>query len=204
MFTVFGIALAVAVLGGIIFAALESARASKLKEFIAAVPGFRATHMHVGTDGRTGIAVDEQAELFCLASSTPSGLTYRLVPYASILATELSEDDAVISQVSRSSQVMGAAAGGLLFGGLGAAVGAMTGKRTERRKVRRVEVRLIVENISNPTHSVVFQNVEAARNGLVHKLASTQAREWQARAEVAIHQGKRAALIASVPAQSDM
>jgi uncharacterized protein YcfJ len=70
--------------------------------------------------------------------------------------------------------------GGLLLGGVGAVIGGLSGKKVGKGKVKRIELRLVVNNSSDPVHAICFLANETNRDGFVYKTASDQARQWAA------------------------
>ena len=112
----------------------------------------------------------------------------KIVSYRDIMSVELAEDGHTVTKTSRTSQAATALVGGLLFGGVGAAVGALTGSTRSKGKIKRVELRIVVNDSSDPVFVLCFQNVEAAAGGLVHRTATTNASEWVGRINVIIRQ----------------
>lgn len=187
------------ILGGVIGVALTiwqvstaNQRRSEISAAIGAVPEFSASFQHLGADGNNGIALDEPRAEVCLLTRVSGRLSYRVVGYRDILSAELFEDGQTITRTVRSSQVGGVLVGGLLLGGVGAIIGGLSGARTTAKgKVKRIDLRLVVNDASQPTHDVCFLFIETTRDGAIYKLAAEPARQWQARMDVLIKRADR-------------
>lgn len=163
-----------------------AAQVQNLESRLSRVPGFTASHLHVGVDGKSAVGIDDRKRIFCFITCDAGRTVHRLIPYDSIIAAEVYEDGSVVSSASRSSQILGAAAGGLAFGVVGALAGAVTGKRRETPTVSRIDLRVMVNDMATPTHSVSFLAIDVPRSGAVYSAASERARTWQARFETAL------------------
>lgn len=178
--------LVVTVLVGVYIWRSGTAQAQSIQSRLAKVPGFNASHQYVGVDGKSAVGIDDRKQVFCFITCDAGRTVHRLIPYASVISTEVHEDGSVVSSASRSSQILGAAAGGLAFGVVGAIAGAVTGKRTETPTVSRIDLRVMVNDMAKPTHSVNFLSFDVPRSGPIYSAASEQARTWQARFEAAL------------------
>lgn len=163
-----------------------SDQAESLQSRFSKVPGFTVSHTHVGVDGKTAVGVDEGRRLFCFLTCNAGRTVHRLVPYASIISVEIYEDGSVISSTSRTSQVLGAAVGGVVFGAVGAIAGAVTGKRRETATVSQIDLRVVVADMAAPIHDVSFLCGDVPRSGALYSAVSQHARTWQARFDVAL------------------
>ena len=148
-----------------------NSRRVSMSQALKALHSFTATQVFVGTNGNSGLAVDEVRSSLCLLTTgTPSSsrsesfaLTRedvktetRVIPFRDLLACEILEDGAAITKTSRGSQVVGAAVGGLLLGGMGALIGGLSGSTTTRQTVSSVLLRLTVNDTAQPIHEVYF------------------------------------------------
>jgi len=176
---------------GIVVAIATSIKRKEVGKSIDAIPGFTTSFRYLGDDGDNGIAIDEQHAKVCLIRRVNGKLIHRVLGYGDILSSELFEDGETITKTVRSSQVGGALVGGLLLGGVGAVIGGLSGKKVGKAKVKRIELRLVVNNSTNPTHAICFLANETKRDGFVYKTASDQARQWAARMDVLIKRAEQ-------------
>ena len=158
---------------------------------IANIPGFSPSFQHLGADGDNGIAIDERQSKVCLFKRGNGALSHRVIDYRDVLSSEIFEDGHTVVKTVRSSQVGGALVGGVLLGGVGAVIGGLSGKKVESGKVNRIDLRLVVNDSTHPTHEVCFLSVESKRDGFLYKTSSEQARQWQARLDVLIKRADR-------------
>lgn len=180
-----------------------------LKTTVRSVSDFTPDHEFVGVDGNSSIAVDSTRGRVCLvdqgsgaagslgasliALSGPghstAGMSHgktRVVTYRDLLAVEICEDGEAVTKTVRSSQIGGALVGGIALGGVGLLLGGLTGKRITKQNVKRIDLRLIVNDVSAPTHSVNFLNNETKQGSFLYKQAIEKARHWHALVEVLI------------------
>jgi len=165
----------------IFMALLRAADQRKLKrlETTLAAAGFAWTQRVVGTDGSTGIGVNDANNTICLASMGRDGDTAVAFPVKSVLAAEVFEDGESIIRSSRVSQAAGAAIGGLVFGGAGAVVGALSGSKTSSTHARQLDLRLLVDDVSNPNFDVRFLAFPMSKKRREYADASKSVRHWQ-------------------------
>lgn len=173
-----------------VYWAISSARRQEraMRTYIACTPDFTATHVYLGSDGASAIAIDLDRASFCLIRGQPGAYIRRVIPFSAVISSEVHEDGDVIVSTSRPSQLIGAAAGGLVFGGAGAIVGALTGKKKHQSQIQLIELRLIIEDMRAPTFSVPFLSAPTEKSSILYRSAREQARSWHARAEIAIRQ----------------
>lgn len=76
--------------------------------------------------------------------------------FAQLAAVEVVENGATVSTTNRGSQLAGAAIGGLALGGVGALIGGLSGSRTTRHKIASVVLKVTVDDLHHPVHSITF------------------------------------------------
>jgi hypothetical protein len=136
---------------------------------------FRPTHKFVGTNQRTGIAIDDQSKRVCLISEPYGQATLKVLPYKDMLESEVIENGVSVMKTSRGSQVGGVLLGGLVLGGVGAVIGGLSAKKTTTNKVTSVDLRVIINDTKEPVHMLRFPTRQ-------------QADHWQALISVIIRQ----------------
>lgn len=62
-----------------------------------------------------------------------------------------------------------AVAGGLLFGGVGAVVGGVTGKKHGKSTCSQLQIKITVNNVSEPTEYITFISSEIKKDGMIYK-----------------------------------
>lgn len=197
-----GITIVLGVLVGIFQVLTTGKKKKAIEELLASLDDFSATQHVIGENAGTGIALDEQRKRICLIDYGGSDISQRTVSYKDVLSCEIFEDGETVTKTSRSSQVGGALIGGLALGGVGAIIGGLSGKTKSQGKVKRVDLRLVVNDTSNPLHDVNFMDIEGKKDGLIYTQAIAQARHWHGLVSVLIKQADAEDLNSSNPQAS--
>jgi len=110
--------------------------------------------------------------------------------YQKLIRSEIIEDGSSITSTVRSSQILGAAVGGALFGGMGFVAGAVTGKTRTRNEISTVLLVVTVNDPQRPVYTVEFLNEQKAISKVSSKAkkAIQNARTAQALVAVLIKQ----------------
>lgn len=182
--------LGILVLVAIVFIILQAAKVLEqqkaMRDKVAGLSDFSATQFVAGIDGLTGLAVDEGRGLVCLIKKTADDFDLCVIEYGDVLSAEIYEDGQSVEKTSRLSQAGGMLVGGLLLGGVGAVVGGLSGRKVVSAKPRQVDLRVVVNRTTEPTHDVVFMNVEADSGGALHQAVMKNVRHWHGLLAVAI------------------
>lgn len=116
-----------------------------------------------------------------------NGELLRLIRYGDIIESEIIAGGATITKTSRTSQLAGAAVGGLLLGGIGAVIGGVSGTKVTSQDVKDVWLKLLINDTSNPVHLIDF--IEGAGvDRTVPKIALQEAQKWHDLVSVIIKQ----------------
>ena len=97
----------------------------------------------------------------------------RIFHYADIVDYELLEDGNTLTKGGLGRAV----AGGLLFGGVGAVVGGVTGKKHGKSTCSQLQIKITVNNVSEPTEYITFISSEIKKDGMIYKTMAKQAQE---------------------------
>jgi hypothetical protein len=187
--------IAVIVVIAVVIQMNKAGRRTAMRKRLALIPGFRPTRQHYSADARTGIAVDEGSRRICLMACQAAP---RVVAFTDVAGAEIEQDGCSVTTTSRTSQLGGALAGGLLFGGLGAVVGGLSGARGTRQKVRRIDLRVLINDLASPVHVVNFLDIETKSDSLIYRQAFQAASEWHALLNVILRQQQASRELPSV------
>lgn len=129
----------------------------ELKDRLGALPGFCPSQIilksaEITSNKQNGIAVDNESKQIALILKDEPKL-YR---FEDVIACEAIIDGQTITKSARMNQLGKAALGGLLFGGAGAIVGALGGRKEEYKKVKQVSLKLLLDDLENPTFIINF------------------------------------------------
>jgi hypothetical protein len=74
--------------------------------------------------------------------------------FGAISAVEIVRNGVTVTQTNRGSQLISAAVGGALFGGVGALAGALTGSSSSRERLAGLTIKIMVDDSTTPVHEV--------------------------------------------------
>ncbi|MCE2594412.1 SHOCT domain-containing protein [Motilimonas cestriensis] len=174
------------ILAGVVQVIAVSNNKKKMKRQFTMVRDFKVTQEALGSDGLTGIAIDERRRKICLIKMRGEKVSRKIIGYKDLLSSEIFEDNATITKTSRSSQLGGALIGGVMLGGVGAIIGGVTGKKTSKAKTKRIDLRIVKNDTSEPIFEINFLNIESDQGSALYQQAMSQARHWHSLVSVLI------------------
>lgn len=106
----------------------------------------------------------------------------RLMGFKNVLETRIVENGATVTKTSRTSQIGGAALGGLLAGNVGAMIGGLSGKKTSENEVSNLELIIIVNSFNDPIIKIPFFDVRSSvkKTDKVYRTALNDIQKWNA------------------------
>jgi len=169
----------------------------KIKSIIENQEGFTPRHIYIGRRGlvTVAIAIDGERHKVCIVNvglDVKANSIIKIYSFNDILSCEVFEDDFSVTKTVRSSQALGMAVGGLAFGGVGAVIGGLSGAQKTAGNVRKIDLRIVVNDINQPTYDIPFLSIETKKGGIVHGDASEKARFWAGLLSIAIKQADQA------------
>lgn len=127
--------------------------------------------------------------------------SYSVVDLDDIIESEVIVDDNTITKVGRGSQVIGAAIGGAVLGGVGAIIGGLSGNKTSSKEIKNIDIKLTVNDLNNPVYKINFLNSETEsyntyktghrKDSFLCERALEQVDKWQGMFEVILHEQKQ-------------
>jgi len=165
---------------------IRADRKNSLKDGMNHLQGFSPSNILFSVDGKRGLAYDEETHSICIASELKKTNRFKVVKYSDILSFEIFEDGDSISKTSRSGQVGGALIGGIALGGVGAIIGGLSASSKTTNTINTIELRVTINDIRDPIHSIVLLNFEQKRTSSIYKQADSEARKWKAIIEILI------------------
>ena len=158
-----------------------------IENMLTRTPEFDATHHFVGSDTCSGMAIDEMRSKVAFCDLARSRTALELFDYKDILQVEIFEDGETVTRTCRRSQLGGAAIGGAMFGEAGTIAGALSAKTMSRESVDQIELRLTVDNSTDPLREICFHSSGKLEKGSApYKAVSKKVRHWKALFEVFI------------------
>ncbi|HDR1457428.1 TPA: hypothetical protein QB389_001939, partial [Pasteurella multocida] len=160
------------------------------------VSKFPIGHKHYGE--KMLVAIDIELKNICLieldkipkGNENNSEESFKYLKAEDILKVELFEGGNSVTSSSRS--LTGALVGGALFGGVGAIVGGLGGSTKSSATVNKIEIRLIINDKTNPTYDIDFLSGEINKDEQksTYENISKEARAWYGYFEVMINRAK--------------
>jgi hypothetical protein len=125
-----------------------------------------------------GLVIDENNHQAYLLTEQKKEPIIKPVPFKDILSCELEEVTHTVTTTKKKHSIGRAVAGGVLLGPVGAIVGGASAgsSSASEQKLDHVLLRLTLNDLSSPLHTVKIKDREIANN-------------WQATMSVIIHQG---------------
>lgn len=148
----------------------------KLFEKLKEVEEYKPTRVLVSEDLLYILSVDENLKKICITSHSKN----LLFDYKDILQSEIIEDGSSVTRTSRGSQLGGALIGGVLAGGVGAVIGGLSGKTETKDQIKKVQLKIVVNDISRPSHTITLLNhiTELKTDDHRVKSARKKASDW--------------------------
>lgn len=187
--------------------------AAGLSGYLAKLEGFKAAKDFFGADGCSGIAVDDAAQKLCLVVNHGQ-FSSRVISYREILAVEIVENGYQVMKATKRSGFEGLAPlenfaeqptvgvepgqaldlpADLSDSGQPTPFQAMAGQPQEliaakAEKVNKIELNLIIDNLQEPIHTVVFFAAETERGSAEYNIALASAKIWYSRLCILLQQ----------------
>lgn len=125
-------------------------RGKELRQKLQAIDNLTITKKITGIDNTYVLAVDQENQNVIFLTEN----TKKIFPFNQLICVEVIEDNTVISQKSSLRTIGGAVVGGVIAGGAGAIVGGLSGDSQQNKKVSKVQVKLKLRDIKNPSFTI--------------------------------------------------
>lgn len=167
------------------------------KSIIDALPNaiskfnFKSDDEYLSDDYLKGIAVnytDEQIALFSRKNPLDE-FTFKLLPFSSILESEIREDNVSVTKASKGSTASGALVGGAIGGNVGALIGGLSSKKISSEKTHKLTLLLTVDDYRDPYIEINYINNPLGTPKLspLFNEARTQITKWHKTFSLMIH-----------------
>ncbi|MBT5378974.1 MAG: SHOCT domain-containing protein [Opitutae bacterium] len=159
----------------------NSKKAKQSEQAISLRKDFKSDLHYVSPHNQKGIAIDNTNNKILFSDQG----RHTILPFMNLIATELLEDGTSISRTNRGSQLVGAAVGGALLGGVGAVIGGLSGSSTTSDRVYTVTLRVVTDDFHQPNFDIVMLDFSGSngveKNGILYKQAMEMASAWHSR-----------------------
>lgn len=147
---------------------------------------FKADNYYLSPSAGLSIGFDNQRKKICFLDKTHNSSIF---DYNKILQCELLIDGESILKSSTSGTIGRTLLGGILGGGIGAIVGGTTGSKTQKENISSIDLKIIVNDTSNPVYRINFLNIKTKKGSFIYKPAYAIAEHWHGIVSGLIRQG---------------
>ncbi len=147
---------------------------------------FKADNYFLSTSFGLSIGFDNQRKKICILDKMNKPVIF---DYSKVLQCELIIDGESVLISSTSGTIGRALLGGILGGGIGAIIGGTTGSKTKKENISSIDLKIIVNDISNPVYRINFLNIKTKKGSIIYKLAYSNAEKWHGIMSGLIRQG---------------
>lgn len=161
------------------------------KNILSTYTPFTQTHGYTTANALAFISVDESRMQVLVGGCDAAYKSYsaRLINVADIISVEVIEDARPAMMTEAGNSLVGAAAGGLIFGGAGAVVGAIALKNA--RTLSRVSLVFTLDDVAAPLVEVNFLEIPTTKDLPAHHDALQQAKHWHGAINVLLHRYRK-------------
>ncbi|CUP44077.1 SHOCT domain-containing protein [Bacteroides thetaiotaomicron] len=134
------------------------------------------------------IGIDQSKKKLIITQTNPRTIPeYYILAYEDLYRCELIKNNEVLLQKSTTRTMGGAIIGGIIGGKTGAIIGGLSGDYNSENKTNIIELKIVVKDISHPTHIVTFFDTNIHLPGEFKQLAN-EAEKWYDRVCLIIDQ----------------
>lgn len=172
-----------------VFIAVANAKARRgIKEFVEANYKLDEVHFPGASRGVIGFNFSDQTVLL------GHGKNLNRYHFSQIMTVEVVQNGLTLHTFNRGSQILGAVAGGALFGAPGAMIGGLSGSSISKTRVKSVVLKVVVENPTSPLYTFTFfkdsSKKGASESGLLASLALKSVERVHAQILIATRQAQ--------------
>jgi hypothetical protein len=118
---------------------------------------FTPTKSYISKNNKSGIEINENDELiriFYLDQNEE--IQSKIYPFSDVVESEIKIDNQSVLKTSRSSQLVGAAVGGVIAGGVGAIIGGLSGDKIKNEYIKNIDLCVRVNDFDTPLFKINF------------------------------------------------
>lgn len=148
----------------------------------------------MANDLETAIGFSKESKNVLLLSRNNLNEEFRhnIVDFEDFIEVRIKRNSETLTTTSRGSQLVGAAVGGLTFGGIGSLIGAMGASSKASPLTKRLSLELVINDLDSPLFEVVFINMEKglSESDELFKSLTKDLDYWYRVFTVILHQNK--------------
>lgn len=168
-----GVLIFIIIVGVVIWLVKKGMEQAALNQ--AARDAFQSAHagwdIYIAPFDQAVVAINHDQRAIVLGTVT----SHKRYAWGSIASVDVIRDGMSITSTNRGSQLVGAAAGGVLLGPLGLLIGGVTGSKRTTERIGQIALKIIVDDRYTPIYTIEFLRVPGngadPRNKLVRDAA---------------------------------
>lgn len=129
----------------------------RIKSYLNTLSDNQFDKKYFSEDTMDGVGISfENNTITLFKANGKKEISHNTYKFNDLIEAQVIEDGQTVMKTSRASQFAGAAIGGVIAGGLGAAVGGLSSEKVNNERINSVDLKLIVNDLQKPTHTVNF------------------------------------------------
>jgi len=147
----------------------------KRGDIISNLTDFSAADKYISQGPGVSVALDTQRKKVCFLDKNNKPAFYN---FADILTSEIDIDGETVLKQSVTGTLGRAIVGGVLTGGIGVLVGGLTASKKQKDKIKSINLKITVNDMSNPIYKINFLNTEAKKGSFIYNTSYSQVERW--------------------------
>ncbi|GGJ80501.1 hypothetical protein GGR02_003480 [Anoxybacillus voinovskiensis] len=115
------------------------------------------TKSYISKNNKSGIEINENDKLIRIFYLDQNeGIKSKTYSFSDIIESEIKIDNQSVKKTSRSSQLVGAAVGSVIAGGVGAVIGGLSGDKIKNEYIKNIDLCVKVNDFDTPLFKINF------------------------------------------------
>lgn len=129
----------------------------RIESYLDSLTEQRFDKKYFSEDTLDGIGIDfNKNTLTIFKANEQKEISHSNYKFDDLIEVQVIENGQTVMKTSRASQFAGAAIGGVLAGGVGSVIGGLSADKVNNERIRSIDLRLIINDLQNPVHTVNF------------------------------------------------
>lgn len=165
----------------------------QIKDMVPGIKDFKLSQEFMSVDKESYIALDETNKKICiiynqetntepLLSKNEYNYKCEIFFYKDILQSTILHDSFTVTSSSRTDIIGRASLGRSMAGNTGAIIGGLSASRTTLDLIKKVQLLIVVNNMSTPFHRITFENFPKGitKDNIMFKSVDNEITHWHA------------------------
>ena len=125
----------------------------------------------------SAVGFDKNKKKICFVNEGKVNVV-KMYSFNDIMESEIVVDGLTLVKTSATSTIGRAIVGGVLTGGVGAIIGGVTGKKSHNELVKYIDLKICINDSSNPFYKIRFLDTECKKGDFIYKEGYEKAEKW--------------------------